>query len=74
MVLGIAGVFLWVLGIPQLLAIIFGHVSLGQISRAEGRQKGRGQAIAGLCLGYLELIGFVIFIIAAISSSSNSTY
>ncbi|MFC7401509.1 DUF4190 domain-containing protein [Citricoccus sp. GCM10030269] len=57
MVLGIVGVatggFLF---IPQILAIIFGHLSLSK------EPAGRGFAIAGLVMGYLGLI-VVLFVL-----------
>lgn len=58
LVLGIV----WLMGLGSLLAVIFGHVSLRQVSLTG--EQGRGMAIAGLVLGYIGL-GFwalVIFI------------
>jgi hypothetical protein len=54
MVLGI--LWLWWLG--SLLAVIFGHIALGQIKRTN--QGGRGMAIAGLVLGYVGIAFFVL--------------
>ena len=51
MVLGIV----WVFWLGSLLAVIFGHVSLGQIRRSNGREAGRGLAIAGVTLGWIGL-------------------
>ena len=65
MVLGI----IWIYWIGSILAVIFGHIALGQLSRADNRQDGRGMAIAGLVLGYvgivLAVLLFVVLIIAA---------
>ncbi len=44
---------LWMWWIGSVLAVVFGHVALKQIAESEGRQSGRGIAIAGLALGYL---------------------
>jgi hypothetical protein len=52
LVLGI----LWVFWIGSFLAIILGHIALGQI-KATG-QRGHGMALAGVILGYLA--GFAI--------------
>ena len=41
-------------------AIGFGHVALGQIKAAEGRETGTGMAIAGLVLGYLQIGGLLL--------------
>ena len=59
LVLGI----LWLLWIGSVLAVIFGHISLGQIHRTG--EAGRGLAIAGLVLGY---VGIAIFVAALIGS------
>ncbi len=51
-----------------LLAIVLGHLSLGDIRKAAGRITGRGMAIAGLALGYTGVaIIPVTLIIAAIA-------
>lgn len=56
LVLGIV----WVYWITSVLAVIFGHVALGEIKRSGGTVGGRGMAIAGLVLGYVWL-GFLVF-------------
>jgi hypothetical protein len=64
LVLGICGLlFSWfLLGIPSILAVIFGHIALSQIGR--DRTNGRGMAIAGLSTGYVSIGLFVLFIAA----------
>ncbi|ANP73847.1 DUF4190 domain-containing protein [Cryobacterium arcticum] len=63
----------------SLAAVICGHIALSQIKKTG--EKGRGLAIAGLVLGYVGLIGGIIFIIvivlatiAGINNGSYSTY
>ena len=46
-----------------MLAVIFGHLALGQIGRSGGLQRGKGLAIAGLVVGYLSLLGLVAVIL-----------
>jgi Domain of unknown function (DUF4190) len=56
------------------LGIIFGHVALSQIKRSgEG---GRGLAIAGLIVGYLGILLFVVLIVAlfALGDSTSSEF
>jgi hypothetical protein len=65
MVLGIV----WIYWIGSLLAVIFGHVALSQIKRANGWQRGRGMAIAGLVLGYVAIGLLVVGIIVAAANS-----
>jgi len=49
----------------SVLGIVFGHVALSQIKRTG--EAGRGLAIAGLVVGYLQLgVGVLILIIAGI--------
>ena len=47
-----------------MLAVIFGHLALGQIGRSGGRQRGKGLAIAGLVVGYLSLLGFAAVVLS----------
>jgi hypothetical protein len=49
---------LWLGGLGSLLAVIFGHVSRGQIRRRP--QRGAGVALAGLIIGYVGLVGSVV--------------
>ena len=63
MILGIlsilgAAVFL----LPPLLAVVFGHLSLGQCKR-DPMVGGKGMGIAGLVLGYITLAGDLIWLL-----------
>jgi type II secretory pathway pseudopilin PulG len=50
------------------VAIVLGHLALSDIGKAAGRLKGRGQAIAGLALGYAGVVCIpFILIVAAIA-------
>lgn len=55
---------LWLCWLGSILAVIFGHVALGQIKKSGNVQQGRGLAIAGLILGY---IGIGILILSLIT-------
>lgn len=50
-----------------IVAIVLGHLSLGEIRRSAGRLTGRGVAVAGLVLGYAGVSVIPIMIIAAIA-------
>jgi hypothetical protein len=75
LVLAIAGAFL-LFGIGALLAVFLGHIALGQVKRSGGTQGGRGLAVAGLVIGYIELlvIAVVIAIIAIGAAGSSAEY
>ncbi len=45
----------WFLWVGSLMGVVFGHIALRQIKADQGRQSGRGLAIAGLVVGYLAL-------------------
>jgi hypothetical protein len=47
---------LWMWWLGSILAVVFGHVALRQISASGGRQGGRGLAVGGLVLGYLGIL------------------
>lgn len=72
MVLGISSVILGWLMIPQIAAIITGHLALGR------EPAGKGMSIAGLVLGYLCLLGYgafwLLLIIGLMSYSSAYGY
>lgn len=60
---------LYFCGLGSLLAVIFGHIGLGQTRR--GDRTGGGLAIAGLVLGYLGLLGSVAMGFALASNWSQ---
>jgi hypothetical protein len=54
----VAGILGWIL-IPILgpiVAIITGHIAQAQIAGSNGALQGRGMAIAGLVLGYAQIV------------------
>ena len=62
LVCGLCG---FIYGVPAILGIIFGFVSLSQIKQRG--QSGRGMALAGIIVGALWLVLFIILIIAVIA-------
>jgi hypothetical protein len=54
----------WGWWVGSVLAIVMGHVALRQIERSEGRQSGRGMAMAGLALGYLGVSILLVTLLA----------
>lgn len=61
--LAIASVILglvWMWWMGSIVAIVLGHLALGQIARSGGRQTGRGLAVTGLVLGYLGLAALAL--------------
>src|SRR5439155_13690330 len=61
----IAG-FFWLGWVGSILAVIFGHIALGQINRSGGREGGSGLAIAGLVLGYMGVATLLLVILVAV--------
>lgn len=66
--------------IGAILGVIFGHIALGQLRRADGAEEGRGLAIAGLAVGYVNLVLWflvglvvVIIVLAATAASGGGT-
>ena len=58
-IFSVIAMFLW---IAPVLAVIFGHIGLGQIKRTG--EEGRGQAIAGLIIGYVTIaLGLIMAIV-----------
>ena len=63
-VLSIVSLVTSILGLA-VVPIILGHISLAQIRRTG--EQGRVMAIIGLVLGYLTLLGYLIFIGIAVA-------
>lgn len=60
----VAGIAAWA-GLPvfaALVAVICGHVALGQIRRAPDASRGRELAMIGLTLGWLQL-GLILLVV-----------
>lgn len=51
---------LWLFWLGSLLAVVFGHRAIRQINRSNGKQTGKGLAVAGLTLGW---VGIAIFLL-----------
>lgn len=74
MVCGIASVIMGFLLLPQIAAIVTGHMALKR------EPSGKGMSITGLVLGYLCLLGYGAFWLLAIialavaSSTTGSSY
>jgi Domain of unknown function (DUF4190) len=56
----LVAVFTW--GVLSLMAVIFGHIAIGDVKR-EGKG-GYGMAVAGLIMGYLVLIPAGVLVVA----------
>jgi hypothetical protein len=71
MICGISSVLLGWFLIPQLAAIITGHLALGR------ERSGRAMSITGLVLGYLCLLGygaFWLFLLVGLTAYRSSSY
>ncbi len=56
--------------IGMIVAIVTGHLALGQIRQSAGTQSGDGLAIAGLALGYVALaVSLMVLILLAFGIS-----
>ena len=72
MVLGIVGIFTFIVGIPSILAIIFGFKGLKRIKRSGGQVTGRGKAMTGVILGIIGVLAAVGFWIFAATNNKTS--
>jgi hypothetical protein len=72
LVLGI----IWIYWVGSILAVIFGFIALNQINRSQGREGGRGLAIAGIVLGFIGLgvIVLAIILVAAVGTKTDSRF
>ena len=64
LVLGI----LWLYWIGSILALIFGYIAKRQIDESQGRQTGRGMAIAGIVLGWIGVgVGVLLAVLGVLA-------
>jgi predicted acyltransferase len=70
LVLGIIGVFLCFVVVPSILALVFGLLGINQIKQ-DPSQSGRGMAIAGIVLG---AIGVLLFVLVLIVGRADYTF
>ena len=72
LVLGILGLFFfWLIGIPPILALVFGYQSKRQIEASNGAQGGSGLATAGIVTGWIGIAFLVLAIISAAGDPSS---
>lgn len=58
-------------GLLGVVGVVLGHLAVRQINRSGGTEGGRGLAIAGLAIGYLGLVGWMVFFAWAFSLPGN---
>jgi hypothetical protein len=63
----IGGIIPFFFGVPCVVGIILGFVSLGQIKKTDGVQQGRGLALAGVIVGFSLIAIFVLFVVLAVA-------
>lgn len=76
MVCGIVGVlmcFCYLSGLCGIPAVICGHMALSRISRSPVPVAGRGMAIAGLILGYLDILISIGLIVMMVIAATRAT-
>ncbi|MEO8888132.1 MAG: DUF4190 domain-containing protein [Jatrophihabitantaceae bacterium] len=54
---------LWIFGVGAIAAVVTGHLALRSIKRSDGRLTGRVGARLGLVLGYLGIVGLIMFVV-----------
>lgn len=60
--MAIASLVCSLLGIG-LVGVILGHLALNEIKKSNGYTQGRGLAIAGLIIGYLQIAAVLVFLV-----------
>jgi len=71
MILGIASIFLsccYGIGIiTAILGVIFGFVSKKSIDNSQGREQGKGFAIAGIITGFIAILFSILVVVVLVS-------
>lgn len=73
LLVGIFGTICLFWGIAGIGAIVLGFVAVHEIKRSEGRQHGRGFALAGITLGALHLLALTLGLAAVFVFSAHPT-
>lgn len=68
LVFGILGLLIGIFSVP---ALVLGYSARGQIDRSGGVQGGRGLAIAGIVLGWIGAVFWVIWLILLVTGRTN---
>lgn len=72
LVLGVVSLFLFVLGLPEILALVFGFVALSRIKR-DPTLTGRGLAVGGIVTGGLSVLAVIaLLLVVAIAGTSHT--
>ena len=64
-------------GLGSIMALVFGLIGRSQIEKSNGRMGGKGLAIAGIVLGAVGIVGFILWIIlivVAVNNNNCNTY
>ena len=69
----VLGIF-WFYGIGSILALIFGYKARKEIDSSNGAQTGRGMATAGIVLGWIGIVGTLIFVAGALVLVSSDEW
>lgn len=68
LVFGIVGLLIGILSVP---ALVLGYSARGQIDRSGGEQGGRGMAMAGIVLGWVGAVFWVVWLILLLTGNTN---
>jgi hypothetical protein len=68
LILGIVGLVVCPL-LPSIAAVVFGHISKGEIDRAGGQLGGRGIAMTGLILGWIGVAFWALIFLVVVAAS-----
>ena len=64
----------WFYGIGSILALVFGYKARKEIDGSRGTQTGRGMATAGIVLGWIGIVGTLIFAAGALVLLSSDEW
>jgi type IV pilus assembly protein PilA len=67
----VSGLLFFFAPFSSIVAVILGHISLSEIRKSAGRQKGQGVATAGLVLGYTGIAAIPFLLILAAIAIPN---
>jgi prepilin-type processing-associated H-X9-DG protein len=72
LVLGVAGVVPYTLGLASLPALLLGYRAVYDVNASDGRLRGRGLARAGMALGVVGLVVVAAWLVVIVSARLNA--
>ena len=70
--LGVVASLLWMCGAGSIAAVVMGFMGRKQIRESGGRETGDGLALAGIIIGFVGVVGLVLWVMLVVIGVATS--